>query len=364
MDQDDLRNNLVLDMGQDCLKEVGNASDEIFDEEIEFEKEAGPTAEELQEIERRIDSELESESLPPSPDTLSAYFKSITGNGRKRLGRGEEIHWVKVMQGSAEGDPKEARNILIESNLRLVIFIAKKYLHRGLDFDDLIQEGNRGLMTGIDKFDLAYGCKISTYAYWWIRQAITRTIYQTTRTIRLPVSITQILNRINRARIFLERTEAITNPSLSQIAEHAGLSIEKIIGALEAQNSVISLETPTGTEKEDELGNFIPDNQNPEPSDTLERLVMRRLVLKRIHQLSPREAKVIMCRFGFSTEAETFGNEGAQYTLDEIGKIKDFNASRERVRIIEAKAIKKLKQSGLEKDLGLVDPRLEKKKGK
>jgi RNA polymerase primary sigma factor len=364
MNQDESYDDLVSVMGQGYLEEGGDALDEIFDEEIESEKEIGPTREELREIEKRIDSELEKINFPPSSDSLSAYFKSIAESGRQLLTCEEEVHWIEIMQGTAEGDPKEARDLLIESNLRLVISIARKYLHRGLDFEDLIQEGNRGLMIGIDRFDLSYECRISTYVYWWIRQAIIRTIYQATRTIRLPVSIAQTLNRIKSARIFLEKMERITDPSPSQIAQHTGLPLEKIIEALEAPSSTLSLETPAGAEKENALGDFIPDTQNPEPSDTLEKLVMRKLVLKRIHQLSPREAKIIMHRFGFSTEPETFGNEDVQFTLSEIGEREYFNASRERVRIIEAQALKKLKQSGLGKELGLFDPKSEKSKRK
>jgi RNA polymerase primary sigma factor len=231
------------------------------------------------------------------------------------------------------------RDRLVQANLRLVITIAKKYTNRGLSFLDLIQEGNMGLMKAAEKYDYRKGYKFSTYSTWWIRQAITRSIADCARTIRVPVHVLETTNKIGKATTSLFQ-ELGREPNLEEISLKAGLPVEKVRKIMKATNATVSIETPIGDD-ESKLGDFIPDPKASSPFTEVARISLREEIDKALSTLTPREEKVVRMRLGIG--------EKTDYTLDEVGNV--FGLTRERIRQIEAKALKKLKHPSRQKML-------------
>ncbi len=259
-------------------------------------------------------------------DPVRMYLKEI---GQVRLLNPEEELELaeKVSQGS-----KYAKDRLTEANLRLVVSIAKKYSGRGLHILDLIQEGNTGLIRAVDKFDHTKGNKFSTYATWWIRQAITRAIADQARTIRVPVHMVEVINKSTRCNRKLVQ-ELGREPTLEEIAEELGLPIEKIIEANRTAADTLSLDTPVGDEEDTTIGSFVEDDNTPGPADATSNTLLAEALGEILATLTEREADVLKMRFGMS--------DGRTHTLEEVGQI--FGVTRERIRQIENKAIRKLR---------------------
>lgn len=259
-------------------------------------------------------------------DPVRLYLKEI---GRVPLLKGdEELDLAKRMM---EGDER-AKQKLVEANLRLVVSIAKRYVGRGMFFLDLIQEGNLGLMKAVEKFDYTKGYKFSTYATWWIRQAITRAIADQARTIRIPVHMVETMHKVCRySRQMLQ--ELGREPTPEEVGEKMGMSADKIREILKIAQDPVSLETPIGEEEDSHLGDFIPDEDTPAPADAASATILREVIERELHTLTPREEHVIKLRFGLY--------DGRSRTLEEVGK--EFNITRERIRQIEAKALRKLR---------------------
>lgn len=259
-------------------------------------------------------------------DPVRQYLKEI---GRIPLLSVEE---EKILaEKMLEGD-EDAKMRLVESNLRLVVSIAKRYLGRGMYFLDLIQEGNLGLMKAVEKFDHAKGFKFSTYATWWIRQAITRAIADQARTIRIPVHMVETIHKVTRySRQMLQ--ELGREPTADEIGEKIGMTAEKVREILKISQDPVSLETPIGEEEDSHLGDFIPDEDTPAPADAAASTILREVIERELHTLTHREEHVIKLRFGLY--------DGRTRTLEEVGK--EFNITRERIRQIEAKALRKLR---------------------
>ena len=267
-------------------------------------------------------------------DPVKMFLKEI---GKIRLLTYEEENILA--ERMLKGD-KEAKKQLIESNLRLVVSIAKKYIGRGMNFLDLIQEGNLGLIKAVDKFDQSKGYKFSTYATWWIRQAITRAIVDQARTIRIPVHMVETINKLIKTSRHLLQTLG-REPTPEEIAKELEMPVEKVREILKVAQEPISLETPVGEEDESNLGNFIPDEDAPSPSEQASDTLLREHIEEVMQTLTPREAKVLKLRFGLE--------DGRMRTLEEVGK--EFDVTRERIRQIEAKALRKLRHPSRSKKL-------------
>lgn len=323
----------------DFNEEVDDSFDFIDEEE---------SAELVKEAE---EAEAEAEEDTPVPDldnTISIddpvkmYLKEI--GALPLLTSEEEIVLAKMveagMRKEATSEEKEAaldaKKELADRNLRLVVSIAKKYLGRGLQFLDLIQEGNLGLLKAVDKFDYTKGYKFSTYATWWIRQAITRAIADQARTIRVPVHMVETINKMNRVgrRFLQEHGREATN---EELAKEMGISVDKIREAKKAAQDPISLETPIGEKEDSHLGDFIEDSKTASPEDEAAATMRREQVYKMLETLTEREKGVLALRFGM--------DDGTPRTLEEVGK--HFGVTRERIRQIEGKALKKLKKQAL-----------------
>ena len=318
---------------------------EITPEEIEtiydiFEKEGIEVVDdldkELEEIEVSKE-ELEDLSIPEGiniDDHVKMYLKEI---GKVNLlDANQENELAKRM---ADGD-QEAKKKLVEANLRLVVSIAKRYVGRGMLFLDLIQEGNLGLIKAVDKFDYTKGFKFSTYATWWIRQAITRAIADQARTIRIPVHMVETINKLVRVSRQLVQ-ELGREPTPEELARELGMSVEKVREISKISQEPVSLETPIGEEEDSHLGDFIPDDDAPAPSEAASFVLLKEQLVDVLKTLTPREEKVLKLRFGLE--------DGRQRTLEEVGK--EFNVTRERIRQIEAKALRKLRHPSRSKKL-------------
>ena len=259
-------------------------------------------------------------------DPVRMYLKEI---GQVKLLSAEEE--VELAKRVSEGD-QEAKNKLTEANLRLVVSIAKKYSGRGLHILDLIQEGNTGLIRAVDKFDWTKGNKFSTYATWWIRQAITRAIADQARTIRVPVHMVEVINKATRCNRKLVQ-ELGREPTVEEIAKELNLPVEKIIEANRTAADTLSLDTPVGDEEDTSIGSFVEDERTPGPADATSNALLAEALKEILDTLTEREADVLRMRFGMY--------DGRTHTLEEVGQI--FGVTRERIRQIENKAIRKLR---------------------
>ena len=267
-------------------------------------------------------------------DPVRMYLKEI---GRINLLTSDEE--FEYAQRAVEGD-EEAKRMLAESNLRLVVSIAKRYVGRGMLFLDLIQEGNIGLMKAVDKFDPTKGYKFSTYATWWIRQAITRAIADQARTIRVPVHMVETINKL--ARVQRQLTQELNRePTDEEIAKKIGISVEKVREVYKISQDPVSLETPIGEEDDSHLGDFLEDEGAMSPDDYASNELLKDELNEVLLELTDREEKVLRLRFGL--------DDGRTRTLEEVGK--EFNVTRERIRQIEAKALRKLKHPSRSKRL-------------
>ncbi len=267
-------------------------------------------------------------------DPVKVYLKEI---GKIPLLTPEEE--IELAIKISQNDEK-AKHRLEEANLRLVVSIAKKYSGRGMQFLDLIQEGNLGLIKAVEKFDYNKGFKFSTYATWWIRQAITRAIADQARTIRLPVHMGETINKVKKANSQLLHQNG-KEPTAEEIAELVDMTPEKVREILRVSQEPVSLETPIGEEEDSHLGDFIPDEDAMAPSDAATQTLLKEEIKKALETLTPREAKVLTLRFGLE--------DGHPRTLEEVGQ--EFNVTRERIRQIEAKALRKLRHPNRSKRL-------------
>ncbi len=302
--------------------------DEIADEEL-VEEEEDTTIMKSDNLEKALSQEGISVD-----DPVKLYLKEI---GRVPLLTNEEEQ--DLARRMAEGD-EEARAKLSEANLRLVVSIAKRYAGRGMMFLDLIQEGNMGLIKAVEKFDYTKGYKFSTYATWWIRQAITRAIADQARTIRIPVHMVETINKVMRVERQLLQEQG-RQPLPEEVAQEMGMSVEKIREVMKIAQEPIPLETPIGEEEDSHLGDFIPDEDITTPSDAASQVMLKEELEDVLKTLTDREARVLKMRFGLE--------DGRMRTLEEVGR--DFNVTRERIRQIEAKALRKLRHPSRSKRL-------------
>ena len=267
-------------------------------------------------------------------DPVKVYLKEI---GRVPLLTPEEEIELAIR---ISDDDQKAKQRLAEANLRLVVSIAKRYVGRGMQFLDLIQEGNLGLIKAVDKFDYTKGFKFSTYATWWIRQAITRAIADQARTIRIPVHMVETINKVKKTNSQLLHKNG-RDPSAEEIAAELDMPVEKVREILRVAQEPVSLETPIGEEEDSHLGDFIPDDDAPAPADAASMLLLKEQLNDVLKTLTPREAKVLALRFGLE--------DGHPHTLEEVGS--EFGVTRERIRQIEAKALRKLRHPSRSKRL-------------
>jgi RNA polymerase primary sigma factor len=335
----------------DALEEMEIDSDQIdrlydqlesMDIEIQVDEDLGDTQPDplpdLDEVEEIPPEELEDPEVLAEgfniDDPVRMYLKEI---GKVPLLTADEE--ITLAQRMFEND-EEARVKLAEANLRLVVSIAKRYVGRGMLFLDLIQEGNLGLIKAVEKFDYSKGYKFSTYATWWIRQAITRAIADQARTIRIPVHMVETINKVIRvSRQLLQ--ELGHDPSPEEISIEMGMSVDKVREIMKIAQEPVSLETPIGEEEDSHLGDFIPDEDASEPAEAASFTLLKEQLVSVLGSLTPREEKVLKLRFGIE--------DGRTRTLEEVGR--EFNVTRERIRQIEAKALRKLRHPSRSKKL-------------
>lgn len=321
-----------LDMDADSLDQLYNTFIELGISVITEEDASSGGAKKEEEVVVLDDEDLTKDVNINDP--VRMYLKEI---GRISLLSTEEEMDLSIRVANGED---EARNILAESNLRLVVSIAKRYVGRGLLFLDLIQEGNIGLMKAVEKFDFGKGYKFSTYATWWIRQAITRALADQARTIRVPVHMVETINKM--ARIQRQMTlELNREPSEEELAKKMGISVEKVREVIKISQDPVSLETPIGEEDDSHLGDFIKDESSLSPEEYATNEILKEEIKSVLSTLQPREQQVLELRFGLI--------DGTSYTLEEVGK--RFNVTRERIRQIEAKALRKLRHPSRAKKL-------------
>ncbi|MBE6633671.1 MAG: RNA polymerase sigma factor RpoD [Ruminococcaceae bacterium] len=317
------------------VDEIDRLYEQLRDNDISFsDGDMDISTEEMNDIENEVarfrepeamESALEQEGISID-DPVRLYLKEI---GRVPLLTNER---EKVLAERMLAGDDYAKKDLVEANLRLVVSIAKRYVGRGMYFLDLIQEGNLGLMKAVDKFDYTKGYKFSTYATWWIRQAITRAIADQARTIRIPVHMVETIHKVSRySRQLLQ--EYGREATAEEIGEKMGMSADKVREIMKIAQDPVSLETPIGEEEDSHLGDFIPDDDTPSPAEATSTNILREELERQLHTLTPREEHVIKLRFGLY--------DGRTRTLEEVGK--EFEITRERIRQIEAKALRKLR---------------------
>lgn len=332
--------------GQLTTKEINDALEELdFDverveklydtlESMNIEIVEDFTDEGIEELKNEdLESSLASEGISID-DPVKVYLKEI---GRVPLLTPEEE--IELATRMEQGD-EEARKRLAEANLRLVVSIAKRYVGRGMQFLDLIQEGNLGLIKAVEKFDHTKGFKFSTYATWWIRQAITRAIADQARTIRIPVHMVETINKVKKVTSQLLHKNG-HDPSADEIAAELDMPVDKVREIMRVAQEPVSLETPIGEEEDSHLGDFIPDDDAPAPAEAASHTLLKEQLSDVLSTLTPREEKVLRLRFGLE--------DGRSRTLEEVGK--EFNVTRERIRQIEAKALRKLRHPSRSKRL-------------
>ena len=295
----------------------------------------------LKDIEREVEKYESPEDMEQAlatlivvDDPVRMYLKEI---GRVPLLVNDEE--MQLAHRMAEGD-ESAKQRLVEANLRLVVSIAKRYVGKGMFFLDLIQEGNLGLIKAVDKFDYQKGYKFSTYATWWIRQAITRAIADQARTIRIPVHMVETIHKVSRATRQLLQENG-REPTAEEIAEVINMSPDKVREVMKVAQDPVSLETPIGEEEDSHLGDFIPDEDSPAPAEAASQAMLREQLIDVLRTLTPREEQVLTLRFGLE--------DGRPRTLEEVGRV--FDITRERIRQIEAKALRKLRHPSRSKRL-------------
>ena len=326
------------DINQEQIEKVFDAMEEIGVDVLKDDFEDEPNEEDLKEVQ-----DLKLDEVTTSDDTFEGinvddpvrmYLREI---GRIPLLTYEQE--LELAKRILNGD-EDAKQELAESNLRLVVSIAKKYVGRGMLFLDLIQEGNMGLIKAVEKFDYTKGYKFSTYATWWIRQAITRAIADQARTIRIPVHMVETINKLIRvSRHLLQQLGR--EPTPEEIAEEMEIPVERVVEIQKIAQDPVSLETPIGEEDDSHLGDFIQDDESPAPQDAAAYTLLREQLEEVMKTLTPREAKVLKLRFGLE--------DGKTRTLEEVGR--EFQVTRERIRQIEAKALRKLRHPSRSKKL-------------
>ena len=317
------------------IDEIDNLYDYLFDKGIDvFDKVESQLAIDVKKEKTNSAELLALLTQKNSIDSVRMYLKEI---GKiDLLTFDQEVEYAKAIEKGSD----EARANLINANLRLVVSIAKKYIGRGLTFLDLVQEGNQGLMRAVEKFDWKRGFKFSTYATWWIRQAITRAIADQAKTIRIPVHMVETINKVYKA------TRALTQrlghePTIEQIADEVGITVDKVEEIYRISQDTTSLATPVGDDEDSFLGDFIEDTTQPSPYEETSMELLRESIEEVLGSLDERESKVLSLRFGLMGETPK--------TLEEVGKI--FNVTRERIRQIEAKALRKLRHPSRRKKL-------------
>ena len=292
------------------LKEIGKVDLLTSEQEVAL----AQTMVRGQEVQKTLE-EMQAEGIELDPEARKAMEKEIKAGER-------------------------AKQSLAEANLRLVVSIAKRYVGRGMLFLDLIQEGNLGLIKAVEKFDYTKGYKFSTYATWWIRQAITRAIADQARTIRIPVHMVETINKVKKVSSQLLHANG-REPSAEEVAEELDMPVDKVREIMRVAQEPVSLETPIGEEEDSHLGDFIPDDDAPAPADAASHTLLKETLSSVLDSLTPREEKVLRLRFGLE--------DGRSRTLEEVGK--EFNVTRERIRQIEAKALRKLRHPSRSKKL-------------
>lgn len=332
IDRGRIKGSITYDEFEDAL-EGENLSPEQID--MAYDKMEGANIDVIEEIDpeelasediSEVDPKIAAAEGITVDDPVRMYLKEI---GRiPLLSHEQELELATRM---AEGD-EDAKHRLAEANLRLVVSVAKRYVGRGMQFLDLIQEGNLGLIKAVDKFDYRKGFKFSTYSTWWIRQAITRAIADQARTIRIPVHMVETINKLVRVNRQLLQ-ELGREPRHDEIAKQMGITEDKVREIIKIAQDPVSLETPIGEEEDSHLGDFIPDDDAPAPDNMATQAMLKRQLNEVLSTLTPREEKVLRLRFGL--------DDGRTRTLEDVGK--EFNVTRERIRQIEAKALRKLR---------------------
>ena len=321
-----------MDQIEETYHVLSEAGVEVLPPADEPLDDASPSAEELSQLQEELDEESKNEEAEPqveeysTGDPVRMYLREI---GKVPLLTQEEEQ--ELAKRIAQGD-QEAAKQMTEANLRLVVSIAKRYVGRGMQLLDLIQEGNLGLLKAVEKYDFTKGFKFSTYATWWVRQAITRALADQARTIRIPVHMVETMNKLTQCSRKLQQ-ELGREPTVEELSKAMRMTPERINEIRQMCMEPVSLESPVGEEDDSHLGDFIEDNTGSQPADAVSQAMLRQQLMEILDTLSEREAKVLRLRYGL--------DDGRPRTLEEVGK--EFNVTRERVRQIEAKALRKIR---------------------